>query len=194
MTESRAAILYDSNSKPMAIVDGIAIPIDTPSLIVSGRDVQDYAHNLVTDGDGILKVSSQPPKPPPGTTVFTLAVPDVDLEISAPPTYHEHESAIIGNALNLILQVFSSGAMGDPSERGSRVDILWREGAGPTDHVVARMYIGGQSLSFILPDVNTARDGAQLLGDGATTKLVIRRYRLSNADSEVDVEVRGYIQ
>jgi hypothetical protein len=56
------------------------------------------------------------------------------------------------------------------------------------------MYIGGQSLSFTLPDINEARDGTQMTGDGSTTKLVIRRYRLSNADSQVDVEVRGYTQ
>jgi hypothetical protein len=116
------------------------------------------------------------------------------MEIGAPPAYHEEESAVIDNAVNLYLQVFSSGAAGDPNERGSRVDILWREGAGPTDHVVSRMYIGGQSLSFTLPDVNLARDGTQMTGNGTNTKLVIRRYRLSNADSEVDAEVRGYTQ
>ena len=194
MTESRAAVLYDGNSKPLSIVDGVAIPASTPSLIISGRDAQDYAHNLVTDGEGVLKVSNQPPQPPPGTTPFSLAVAEVDLEISAPPAYHDQESAVIGSGLVLYLQTFASGAAGDPNERGSRVDILWREGVGPTDHVVTRMYIGGQSLSFTLPDVKAARDGTSLTGDGSTTKVVIRRYRLSNAASEVDAEVRGYMK
>ena len=194
MTESRAVILYDVNSKPLAIVDGVAIPADTPSLIISGRDAEDYAHNLVTDGVGVLKVSNQPPLPPAGATAFTLAVDEGDLEISAPPAYQEEESAFIGNGLNLFLQTFFSGAACDPNERGSRVDLLWREGGGPTDHIISRMYIAGQSLSFTLPDVNAARDGTQMTGDGTTTKLVIRRYRLSNPASEVDVEVRGYTQ
>jgi hypothetical protein len=186
-------VLYDANGVAHSICDGVAIPADTPSLIVSGRDAQDYARNLVTDGEGVLKVSSQPPKPPPGTTPFALAVDEADLEIGAPPAYHEEESAVIGSGVNLYLQTFFSGAAGDPNERGSRVDLLWREGAGPTDHIVSRMYIGGQSVSFTLPDLNKARDGTALTGDASTTKLVIRRYRLSNADSQVDVDVRGYM-
>ena len=159
-----------------------------------GRDSENKARFLLTEADGTLRTASQPPSAPPGTTEFVLAIDEADLEIGAPPTYHEEESSVIGSGVELYLQLFVAGAAGDPSERGSRVDILWREGAGPTDHVIERAYVSGQSVTTILPDVNKARDGTTLSGNGTNTKLVIRRYRLSNSDQEVDAIVRGYTE
>lgn len=161
---------------------------------VLGRDAENKARFFFTEADGTLRVASQPPSPPPGTTEFVLAVAEGSLEISSPPAYHETVSAAIGNSLDLYLQLFTAGAAGDPSERGSRVDLLWREGGTPTDHVIERVYLSGQSVTITLPDVHKARDGTALTGDGSTTKLVIRRYRLSNAAQEVDAIVRGYTE
>lgn len=178
----------------------IAIPTHGTSIAsaygipILGRDAENYARFLFTESNGTLKVASQPPSPPPGTTEFVLSINESNLEIGSPPTYHEDESSVIGSGNDLYLQLFSAGAMGDPSERGSRVDLLWREGSGPTDHIIERMYVSGQSVTISLPDVNKARDGTSMTGNGTNTKLVIRRYRLSNADQEVDAIVRGYYE
>jgi len=188
------ALFDDVNEIALAVADGVALPANTRGLIIASVDGAGDVHFVQSDSEGNLRVASQPPQPPAGTTEFVLAVPDGSLEISAPPDYHETESSVIGSSVDLYLQSFTAGAGGDPSERGSRIDILWREGAGPTDHVVERVYISGQSVTITLPDVHKARDGQALTGDGTTTKLVIRRYRLSNADQEVDAVVRGYTE
>lgn len=177
----------------------IAIPTDGDTLSgygipILGRDAQDLARFLFTEEDGTLRVASQPPSPPPGTTEFVLSQDDADLEIGRAESPDDTDSAIVGNGVNLYIQAFSAGAAGDPSERGSRVDVVWSEGGGPTEHVVARLYVAGQTTSVQLPDVNKARDGTALTGNGTNTKLILRRYRLSNSGQEVDAEVRGYLQ
>jgi hypothetical protein len=187
--------LFDGvNEIALAVADGVTLPANTRGLIFASVDNAGAVHFVHSDSAGNLRVASQPPQPPAGTTEFVLAVSEGDLEISAPPAYHETESTAIGSSVELYLQSFTAGAGGDPSERGSRIDVLWREGAGPTDHVIERVYISGQSVTITLPDVHKARDGTTMIGDGSTTKLVIRRYRLSNAVQEVDAIVRGYTE
>lgn len=163
-------------------------------LPVLGRDAEDKARFLFTEQDGTLRVASQPPSPPPGTTEFVLAQDEADLIVGPTPSFDETESATIGNGVDLFLQFLSAGAAGDPSEKGSKVEVYWREGAGPTDHLIERVYLSGQTVNVTLPDVHKARDGTVLTGDGSTTKLVIRRERLSTAAQEIDAEVRGYTQ
>lgn len=192
MSRTPAVVLYDATGKAHAVKNGVAIPADTPSLLLAGRDATDFSRDVLVEDDGTLRVASQPPSAPPGASEFVLAILDANLVIGAPPTYHETVSAVIGNGVDLYLQLFTTGAAGDPSERGSRVDLLWREGVGPTDHVIERSYVSGQSVTVILPDVSKARDGTSLTGNGTNTKLLIRRYRLSNSNQEVDAIVRGY--
>jgi len=176
----------------------VDVPADGESLAsgrgfaILGKDAEDYGRFLLAEENGTLRVASQPPSPPPGTTEFVLSQSDTVLEIGLADSPHDTESAVIGNGVDLYLQSFSSGAAGDPSERGSRVDIVWT--ASSVEHVVARLYIAGQSVERTLSDVNKARDGTTMTGNGTDTKLIIRRYRLSNADQEVDAEVRGYTQ
>lgn len=188
-------VLYDDvNNLALAVADGVTLPENTRAILAASVDTQGEVHFHQSDGDGNLRVASQPPQPPPGTTEFVLAIDEAELEIRSPPTYHEEESGIITNGAELYLQLFTAGAAGDPSERGSRVDILWREGATPTDHVIERVYVAGQSMTITLPNVHKSRDGTTLTGDGSTTKLVIRRYRLSRSRQEVDAVVRGYTE
>jgi hypothetical protein len=192
MSRNPAVVLYDASGKAHAVKNGVAIPADTPAFILAGRDSTDLSRDVLVEEDGTVRVASQPPSAPPGTTEFVLAILEVNLEIGAPPDYHDTVSAVLGNGIELYLQLFTAGAAGDPSERGSRVDLIWREGAGPTDHVIERSYVSGQSVTVVLPDVNQSRDGVALTGNGSDTKLVIRRYRLSKANAEVDAIVRGY--
>jgi hypothetical protein len=175
----------------------IAIPTDGDALTgygipILGRDAEDKARFLFTEEDGTLRVASQPPSPPPGTIPFVLAQDDANLEVGPVPSYHDTESAVIANNVNLYIQTFVAGAAGDPSEKGSKVELYWREGAGPTDHLIARIYLTGQTVLETLPDVNESRDGTHLTGNGTNTKLVLRRERLSTSAAEIDGEVRGY--
>lgn len=178
----------------------VAIATDATSLAsaygipVLGRDAGDAARFLLVEDDGTLRVASQPPSPPPGTTEFVLSQDDANLVVGPSPSFHETESAVIGAGVNLYLQTFTAGAAGDPSEKGSKVELYWREGAGPTDHLIARIYLSGQSVVQIFPDVNKTRDDTAMTGDNSTTKLVIRRERLSTSGQEIDAEVRGYTQ
>lgn len=191
----RIALVDGENGVELAVADGVAVPANTRALLAAGADAEGVSRYLLCDGEGKLKVAAQPPSPPPGTTEFVLAQDDAELEVGPNPSYHETVSAAIPDGANLYLQAFTAGAAGDPSEKGSKVELYWREGATPTDHLIARIYLSGQTVVQTLPDVNKARDGTQMTGDaGGTTKLVLRRERLSTSAQEIDGEVRGYTQ
>lgn len=164
-----------------------------PGIPIVARDKEDVVRRLIAEEDGTLIVASKPPSAPPGTTPFVLAG-DTPLEIGPVPAYHETVSPAIGNGLNLYLQTIAAGAAGDPTENGSKVEVYWREGTGPTNHLITRIYLSGQTVNLVLPNVNAARDGTALTGNGTNTYLVIRRERLSTAAQEIDAEVRGYTE
>jgi len=147
------------------------------------------------ESDGSVKVAARPPVPPPGTTEFVLSQDEAELVVGPVPSYEETVSAAIPENYTLHLQIITAGAGGDPSEKGSKVEVYWREGVSPTDHLVERLYLIGASVSVILPNVTKARDGTVMTGDaGGTTKVVIRRERLSTSASEIDAVVRGYTE
>lgn len=210
------------NEIELAVADATAIPANTRSILMMARDPSGNARRLVAlkDGDtlngeygqsvlardkthaaryllsetdGALIVAAKPPSAPPGTTEFVLAG-DTPLTIGPVPNYHETVSAAIGNGINLFIQTVSAGAAGDPTENGSKVELYWREGTGPTDHLITRIYLSGQTVNLVTPNINAARDGTQLTGNGTNTYLVIRRERLSTAAQEIDAEVRGYTE
>jgi hypothetical protein len=193
MSRTPAVILYDANSKPLAVKDGVAIPADTPALLFAGRDATDVSRDILVEADGTIRVATAPPSAPPGTTEFVLAGDD-PLVMGGTDSPDDSDSAVVGNGVNLYVQTIVAGAAGDPSEKGSRIDLLWVEGGGPTEHLIERIYIRGSTLPVTLPDVNKARDGTALTGNGSNTFLRLRRIRLSNADQEVDAVVRGYTQ
>jgi hypothetical protein len=187
--------LTDDTSVLVIPVDGgtLAAGVGVP---VMGRDSTDLARFLMTDGEGRLAVSPKPPTAPPGTTPFTLAVNEAELEVGtggdvASP--HDTLGAIIGNGLSLKIQVVTAGSEGDSSENGSVVEVYWRT-SGPTDHLVERIYILGETVTVTLPEIDRARDGTLFTGDGVDTRIVVRRRRLSNAAQEVDFVIRGYTE
>lgn len=51
MAKSPAVILFDSNGVPMAVEDGVAIPVGTQALLAAGTDGTD-AHVILTDSAG----------------------------------------------------------------------------------------------------------------------------------------------
>lgn len=186
-------VLYDDvNNIALAVADNTALPANTRGLMIAGIDDAGKSQFVTVEASGKLQVAAQPPQPPAGTTEFVLANSEAVLEIGGGDSPAETESAVIGNGVNLYIQQLVAGAAGDPSEKGSKVELYWREGAGPTDHLIDRVYVAGQTVVETLPDAHKARDGTVLTGNGTNTKLVLSRIRLSNADQEVDAIVRGY--
>jgi hypothetical protein len=217
MSRSPAAILYDAAANAIKTVQdssdwllGIAARVHDGTnflrlkkeadswttehgLPVIARDKQNLVRRLFAEADGTLIVAAKPPSAPPGTTAFVLAA-DTPLIVGPVPNFRETVSPVIGNGLELYLQTVSAGAAGDPSENGSKVEVYWREGATPTDHLITRIYLSGQTVNEVLPNVHHSRDGTALTGNGSNTSLVIRRERLSVSAQEIDAEVRGYTE
>jgi hypothetical protein len=192
MAKSPAAILYDANGVPMAVEDGIAVPANTRGLLIAGESSAGDAWFLRVDGKKNLKVTNSLPTPPPGSTEVIIAQPENALSIAGGISNPHDTEYVIPNGETFYLQIVSAGAAGDPSENGSRVDVLYYDGA--FYHICARLYLSGQTVYEAFPDSSHARDGTTMTGDGSTKKIVLRRIRLSQATQEVDAEIRGYVE
>jgi len=166
-----------------ALIEGDVVIRDENGNAV-GVILDDAVYRLQVEATGTL--ATRPPVPPPGTTEVVLSA-DNPLELSGSNSPHDTEH-VIGSGDTFHLQILVAGAGGDPSEKGSRVDLIYDDG---TEHVVERLFLLGASVSIVFPDSTKARDGTVMAGTG-TEKLILRRYRLSNAGQEVDSVVRGY--
>lgn len=157
-----------------------------------GTEVADVVTDSI-DGFNRLQVSGKvslvKPETPPGGTDFQL-VADNPLTVSQAISPHL-TSTVIPNATTLFITQVIAGCQGDPSADGSKVEVLYWDGA--TEHVIERVYVMGFTEFGDYPNVNKARDGTSLVGDG-TAELRIYRYRLSNASQEIDCVVRGFTQ
>jgi len=142
------------------------------------------------DGKGRANVDARaylaPPVVPAATTPVTISA-DSPLSLSTVETA-EHT---IADGKSFHLQQVVYGAEGDPTEKGSRIDVIYFDGT--TEHVIERVYVTGFTRQ-ITPDTRVARDGTALgPGDaGGTKKIRVRRTRLSTSPQEVDAVVRGY--
>lgn len=166
-------------------------------ILLLGHQADGSAQHLLVEADGTLRAATQPASPPAGSTEFSLSNLESELnvgsggDVSSP---HTTLSSVLANGADLYLQSVEVGTAGDPSEAGSKVEVFWREGAGPTDHIIARVYSIGDTVAFQLPNTHKARDGTVLQGNGSNTYLGITRTRLSTAAKEIDAIVRGYTE
>lgn len=191
MAKNPTAILYDANGVAMAVEDGVAIPVGTRGVVLAGSDAEGTSHFLRVDGSKNLKVAQTLPTPPSGATSVIIAQDENELSLSGGASPHDTEYTI-PDGETFYLLVLSAGAAGDPSENGSRVDVLYHDGTD--EHIVARIYVSGQTVYEAFPDGAKARDGTTMVGDGSTKKIILRRIRLSGASQEVDAEIRGYVE
>lgn len=164
-------------------------------LLPVAKTAQDLSTFLLAQPDGALIVANKPPSAPPGTTEYQASVDEAELDVGqggdvASP--HTSLGPIVPNGETLTLQSVEVGTEGDSSENGSVIEVYWREGVGPTDHIVGRYYVMGETVQVVLPDVSEARDGTPFTGDGSTTRIVVVRRRLSVAALEIDFVIRGY--
>jgi len=157
--------------------------------LTDGADVVDIIED---DEDGIKrlqikgKVSVSAPATPATATSVTIAGDD-PLDISTT----QNESYTIPDGETFTLTSVSAGAEGDPTEKGSKVEVIYYDGTD--EHLISRIYITGQTVS-VYPDTSITRDGTSMTGDGSTKTIIVRRLRLSGTSQEVDAVARGYVQ
>lgn len=151
----------------------------TPSVVL---DEQDGLRRIAVSG----KVYSLPPAPPADTTPVTIPA-DTPLAINQ-DTHHDY---VIPNGKTFYLQQIVVGAEGDPTEKGSKVEVSYFDGT--SYHVIERLYFTGFTQYGSYPDIGMARDGTALVGNGSTKKIRVSRIRLSGSTEEVDCVVRGYL-
>ena len=134
------------------------------------------------------KVSVVSPTAPTAATSVSLAS-DSPLAITttAQATY------VIPDGETFYLQALAAGAEGDPTEKGSRVEVFYDQNG--TEKIVSRLYVAGFTVFQSYNDVSASRDGTSMVGNaGGTNRIILRRTRLSGSAQEVDAELRGYVQ
>lgn len=158
---------------------------------MSLRIVEIDGVDIVEDATGVFRLATDgrvivtPPPAPDGATAVTIAA-DTPLSVSGLRT----TEYTIANGKTFHLQQVQSGAEGDPSEKGNKVEIRYYDGAA--EHLVARQYIMGETLWLQMPDVSAARDGTSMDGNGTTKTIRVVRERLGGSSQEIDAVVYGY--
>jgi len=195
MIVSPAVLLYDADNNPIFKSCGDSFQQSHSAIPMLVRKDDDTYCMPVLDSNFALKVSGSPPVPPPATTPFGLYAPR--LGTSDPLVVggtEDSDSEAIGNGEKFYLQQLVPGAEGDPSDKGSKVEIYWVTGAGEVEHLLTRRYVQARSISYLYPNWHTTRDGTSMVGDGTYTKIRIRRTRMGGGSPEIDVELYGYLE
>jgi hypothetical protein len=152
--------------------------------------VTDAAGNAISSQDdaGVRrleisgKVSVTGASPPP-STLPALIYADTPLVVGTHDTIF-----VIPDGETYFLQELVSGNE-DPT-KGAVVEVLYDNG---TEHLVARQYISGQTISINEPEDGLARDGTTCVGNvGGTFTIIVRRTKYSGSDIAIDAEARGY--
>lgn len=186
--------LYDDvNNVALPVVPDATVPTNTRALLWAGQGADDKAYIPRVDNNGKVSVAPSPPTAPPGTSAFTVDASS-PLEVGPSPVYEDTNGPIIPSDTDVHIQYIAGGAAGDPSEKGSKIEVYWEEGAGPTRHLIERIYLSGATVAVTLPNTGAARDGTAMIGNNVNTRIVVRRERLSTSAQEIDAVVRGYTE
>lgn len=191
----RAYAYDDANNVAMAVADGATVPANTRQWLYAGVDEDTKARRLMLVEDESVtglwrlatsgKVSVHLPPPPEGTTPVTVAA-DTPLDVNGT----EVTSYTISDGKIFNVQQVVAGAEGDPTEKGSKIEIYYYNGT--IELLFDRIYISGFTASVPYPDVSESRSGVEMVGDGSTKEIRIKRIRLSGSTQEVDTVIRGY--
>lgn len=126
------------------------------------------------------KVSVIGAVPPPATNLAQIFA-------DSPLTVGSHDTSfVIPNGETFHLQEIVAGNE-DPT-KGAVVEVIYDNGA---EHLVARVYTNGETIAIGFSDVEIARDGTPMVGNGAHT-IIVRREKYSGTNIAIDAEVRGY--
>lgn len=118
--------------------------------------------------------------PPPATTPAQINA-DTPLVVGSDDT-----TFIIPNGETFHLQEVIAGNE-DPT-KGAVIEVIFDDG---TEHLIARVYTNGQTVSIGYADVSEARDGTALLGNGVYT-IIVRRAKFTGTNIAIDAVVSGY--
>jgi len=147
-------------------------------------DPIDAFNRLAVEG----KVSISNPMAPAGTTAVQYAPSPLGFMGVDTDTF------VITDGKTLTIQSIFAGAEGDPTEKGSKVEVFYTPDGGATEKIIDRIYITGDTIS-LFPDVKKSRDGTSLLGIAVNQgKIIIRRTHFGGVSKEFDVVVRGFEQ
>ena len=140
--------------------------------------------SIPIDGNGNIGVRVVATAPPAGVDGVVIAA-------DTPLTVGSHDTEFtIPNGQTFHLQQITAGNE-DPS-KGASVVVIYYDGT--TEHVVARDYVNGATHSSTFPDLKKARDGTEMVGDGSTKLIRVRRLKFSGSDIAIDAVVFGYAQ
>jgi len=157
--------------------------------IIAAKNANGVYKNLSSDALDRLLVSGSfylsEPEPPPDSDKVTIDASS-PIDVSGSETYEY----TITNGKTFTLAAATIGAEGDPTEKGSKVEISYVDSGG-TPHLIERVYITGFTVQ-IFPGTNEARDGTVMVGNGTTTKIRIVRFRFGGSTAEIDAIARGY--
>ncbi len=127
------------------------------------------------------KVQSIGAIPPPSTNA-------AQIDADTPLIVGSHDTTFsIPSGETFYLQQITAGNE-DPT-KGAVVTVLFDDGA---EHVIARVFTNGESISIGYPDLKEARDGTALLGGAGTTDIIVRREKFSGSNIAIDAQVLGY--
>jgi hypothetical protein len=158
-----------SNAWPVVLYDG------------SGNAV------TITNDAGVYRVEIQGKVqtigavPPPATTPVQINA-DTPLTVGSSDT-----TFVIPNGETFHLQQITAGNE-DPT-KGAVVTVLFDDGA---EHVIARVYTNGETITIGYPDISKAQDGTALLGGAGTTNIIVRREKYTGTNIAIDGQVLGY--
>jgi len=136
------------------------------------------------DGNGNIGVRVVATAPPAGVDAVIISA-------DTPLTTGTHDTDyVIPNGETFYLQQITGGNE-DPS-KGAKIEVLYYDGT--TEHLVSRDYFNGATHSSTFPDVKFARDGTEMVGDGSTKLIRVRRSKYAGSDIAIDGVVFGYTQ
>lgn len=157
--------------------------------IIAAKSPSGEYLNLTTNEFGQLQivgtVSLAAPPPP-------LASTPVAIENATPlsTTGTTTVDYTITNGTTFTLSSVSLGVEGDPTEKGTKLEVFYVDSGG-TPHIIERIYAAGFTVEKF-PNTNRARNGTLMVGNGVNTLIRVIRTRLSGGSLEVDGLVRGY--
>ena len=128
----------------------------------------------------IGKVSVVGAGAPPSTTAQVINA-DTPLIVTTNDTVF-----VIPNATTYALQNIIAGNE-DPT-KGCVVEVIFNDGS---EHLIERIYRSGSTQGSSYDDVDIARDGTALLGNG-TNEIIVRRTRYAGSAIAIDAVVTGY--
>lgn len=183
-----------SGGTDLAVKQGAAAALAAGWPIIQSDAAGNPIVNQLDAIDGIYrvpfvgKVSLAPPVVPPAAVRKTIFTADADLVLNGAGS-PDDQTLVITNGKTFTVSTVEGGAQGDPTESGSRIDVIYYDGT--TEHLVSRLYVVADTTPQS-PQTDTALDGTVMTGDGSTKTIIMRRIRLSNGGQQLFGLVVGH--